>query len=272
MAKFQGRTIRYGSQGASASVKFLEGPKWRKAIGSQKEVNTVNRNAVEAGALDFQAYALNLRFSKQFMAKAPFFVRVSDRLLFGRARRAYKDHRTVPGAPNLREFFRTRFGGWDPWSKSGPPLRMVKALNNYLLRNNQGGYRASWRDRWTRASADYRRWAKKATWRWIKGQVSKYGPMLWSGELARYIDTGKVKATATGKKSLATLSVPRRGRQNYTVGHVFGGSSGNAIITEPEIRRFAEVVAASIVAQVEGAATALPKKRGRKRKGAPRGR
>jgi hypothetical protein len=256
---------RYGKPGSSVQMTFLEGKAWSRAMDS-KEIKAANTAAVRAAAEDFQRVRLALRFDREFMNTAPFFVRVTERVIFARARKAYKKRMgALPGTPDLRPMFERRFGGWDPWSSAQPPPGKVKKRNAVLLQLGVGGYKRSFLDRWRRASADYRKWAKALTRNWLRQQMGQYGPITFEGVLRRGIASGKITAKATSKRSLAEISIPRSGRQNRVVRRVFGGGGRQAIITRQEIARIARIMSSTLATIVEGKASAMKKKRGRKR-------
>lgn len=232
-------------------VTFLPSAEWRKVM-TQKEINAINRNAVHAGAEWMRATVIPSRFDYEVVREAPFYLRPSEGKLLSRARRLYRMGVKGPGAPDLRTLFAAHFDNWDPWSNDPPPLDKVRYWNRRMLQAGAGFKTNS--PFFRRASAAFRRWAKKMTWNFIKrSNIDRFPPITLTGTLRSIAQTGKNVARATGKQARASLSVPRQDRQNHAVVRAF------KMLLISERMSIARVVEASIQQQVEGKSSKFAK-------------
>lgn len=213
---------------------------------SQKEINTINRNIVAAGAEWMRLGVIPSRFSNDVMRAPPFGVGLNKTRIMTRARTLYNAKRTGPGAPSLSDFFAHYFEKWDPWGKAPPPMHLVMARNSELLRSGKGGFRRSRDERWTRAQAEYRKFAKNKTREYIAKHVDRLAPMTLYGVLSSVAATGRVKARATKTKAMASLTVPRKDRQNKVVQRAF------SMLLERERMEIGRVMERALAEQIEG--------------------
>lgn len=240
---------RYGSAGASVDVQFLDGPSWRKAVGSQKELNTINREAIRAGALWWQQNAIPSRFDNDTVRGAPFRASNTTYDLFVRALASAKRGVTPVGTIPLQRMLDTVTMGWNPWTNAPPPADLA----SWYRRAFMASYRSASGQNTTLFS-NLRRWAKDAVRKkYAASNPNAFPAITMTGTLASVAGTGKVRATATGKASKATVTIPRKDRQNDVVRHIFGGSGRSAIITADEMRQIAQTVGQYIIEAVTGA-------------------